>query len=375
MKAQAQPKSGRRPKLRQVVLEDYQQIAAFSAKYGFAGAGSRETWEHLWTDNPAFKATQGACPLGWVLENDRQIVGHIGNFPTLYELNGRQLVCASGRAWAVDPAHRGYSQLMLDEYLRQDLADLTLTNTANPLSYRAHLELGAAPVPVGRWEKRPIWITGYSQLLADWLSRRDVFAPTVLSYPLAALLSLKDTWHRAAVAKRAYREGEVAVSTGFDERFDTFWDDLRARYSNKLLAVRNRLTLEWHFKFPIREGRLWVVTVSREERMIAYAVFLLEDNASAVRRMLLADFQSLDRDDALFYAILRAGLDRSRRSGIHLLVTIGFSASGTDTSALAPYRRPLRSSPFVYKAKDHLSRLLADPEVWCPSLYDADASL
>lgn len=375
----ASTRSVPRPRLRPVHVDDFAQIVPFTAKYGFMPAETREEWEHLWFKNPAYIQTKGACPLGWVLEADGNIVGHIANFPTLYEFCGRQLVCASGRAWAVSPEYRGYSQLMLSQYLHQENVDLTLSNTANLLSYRAHLELGALPVPVGRWDLHPIWITGYTELLADWFARRRIRASRALSYPIAATLFIKDSWNRAALKSRAEPQGQIATCTAFDERFDYFWGELRARYHNKLLAVRNRLTLDWHFHSALRERRLWIITRSKGDRLLAYALFVLEKSVTAgdpIKRMLLADFQSLDRDDGVFCALLQQALLQSRREGIHLLVTIGLSASGTDASTLAPYHRPLPSSPFVYRAHHpQLSHTLANPQVWCPSLYDAEASL
>jgi hypothetical protein len=75
--------------------------------------------------------------------------------------------------------------------------------------------------------------------------------------------------------------------------------------------------------------------------------------------------------------MLRVALKQSRKSGIHLLVTVGISASGTDMSVMAPYRSPLpRHSTSLYKTRNpEFSRTLANPQVWCPSFYDADLSL
>ncbi len=93
--------------------------------------------------------------------------------------------------------------------------------------------------------------------------------------------------------------------------------------------------------------------------------------------MIMADFQSLDRDDGVFYAMLRKALEQCLRSNSHLLLTTGISASGTDMSELAPYRRPRpQHSTSLYKARGPaLSNALGDAQAWCPTLYDGDMSL
>jgi hypothetical protein len=132
--------------------------------------------------------------------------------------------------------------------------------------------------------------------------------------------------------------------------------------------------------FALREKRIWIATFSQDGRLRAYAIFLLQKNREPqdrIRRVIVADFQSLDRDDSVYYAMLRVALEQSRKSGIHLLVTMGISASGTDMSAMAPHRGPLpRHSTSLFKARDpKLSRALESPQAWCPSLYDGDSSL
>lgn len=52
----------------------------------------------------------------------------------------------------------------------------------------------------------------------------------------------------------------IEFCDGFDERFDSFWNGLRAKNQNKLLAVRSRHAFEWHFQFALREQRLWIAT-------------------------------------------------------------------------------------------------------------------
>ena len=371
--------SAGRPKLREITFADFALISSFIADFGFTPTRTRAEWEHLWRNNPAYATTGTGFPLGWVLEDERQIVGHLANVPTLYRLGNRRLRCASGQDWAIVEKYRGYSQLMLDRYLQQDGIDLALSNGANVLSYRVHMELGASVVPLGRWDRTPAWITGYEALVDDWLTRKNIRLPRPLLCSVGTLLALKDTLSRMRVAIGSRRGMDVEISSSFDQRFDEFWDRLCARYPDKLLADRSLRTLQWHFHYAMVEDRLWIVTVSERGQLLGYAVFVhlpIRTPESSIHRVVLADFQSLEHDDRIFLTVLRSALELCRSRGVHLLITAGFSASGTDTSRLAPYPRPLPSPHFLYKTNDpQLAKSLACPQVWCPSLYDADYTL
>src|SRR5438105_1007173 len=97
-------KSGRPPALRQTRFEDYEQIASIERRHGLT-VKSREEWADLWVKNPVFIAHPD-WPLGWVLENDdKAIVGSIGNLPLAYEFQGATILTATGRSWATDQAY------------------------------------------------------------------------------------------------------------------------------------------------------------------------------------------------------------------------------------------------------------------------------
>src|SRR5438445_7480958 len=88
------------PELREAKFEDYPQVTSLAKEYGMPLQRTFDEWRHLWVSNPAYRKF-GVWPIGWVLEAEGRIVGHLGNIPSLYELGDRQLLCASGYAWVV----------------------------------------------------------------------------------------------------------------------------------------------------------------------------------------------------------------------------------------------------------------------------------
>jgi hypothetical protein len=377
----ARPKPGRPPKLREIAFDDYAQLAELTASYGYPPAiWTEEQWRHLWVNNPACLRLGGKFPTGWVLEADKRIVGHIANVPLLYQFEGQQLLVGDGISFVVEDEYRGYAMFLADQYWHQKSVDVALGHQATPEAFKAHVELGVQSVPLGAWDRKAVWIVRYQEFIDDWFGRKGLPAADLLSYPAALALSTKDVWNRMLLRGRARRDLGVEMCTAFDERFDRFWEELCAEYPRRFLALRTRAILEWRFHFALCEKRLWIATFSQGGRLRAYAIFLLQENSrpqDRMRRLIVADFQSLERDDGIFYAMLRAALEQSRKSGIHLLVTMGISASGTDMSMMAPHRGPLLPhATSLYKTRNpKLSRALADPQAWCPSLYDGDMSL
>src|SRR5690348_12508588 len=120
--AQRKPRYG--PKLREARFEDHEQIAELESRFGLT-AKPYEEWVHLWKGNPLYRKLKADWPIGWVLEDeDGKLVASMGNIPSLYELDGRKILVASGRSWVADLAYRSASLSLLDNVIRQRNVDL-----------------------------------------------------------------------------------------------------------------------------------------------------------------------------------------------------------------------------------------------------------
>lgn len=378
-KANARPASRPAPRLREASYDDFAQIALLQAEHGLGG-WTAEEWRHLWAANPVYVELRGEWPIGWVLETGGDIVGYLGNIPTVYRLGDRRLIAGCAHSWVVASAYRSHSILLLDQYLRQKHADLCIANTVKRESCGSLTAFGVSRVPRGSWDESCVWITEYTSFVASWLSRKKYPMPRILSRPVSAALFLRDVVikHRIRMKSMGYRNLEIKPCDNFDERFDCFWETLRAENPNKLLAVRTRPILEWHFSQALRENRLWIATAVDGSRLCAYAIFLVQRPAAdAVRRVKLVDFQAISGKAELFYPILTWALDRCRLDGLHLLESIGLCVPGMkDVGGLAPYHIKQDAWTYWYKACDRtLAGALSDPDVWAPSLFDGDASV
>lgn len=361
-------------KFRETSFDDYARIAELGTRYSLE-AESYEQWVHLWANNPVYHEL-GNWPIGWVLENEgKEMVGHIGNVPLLYEFDNRKLVAAASRAVVVDTRYRTYSFQLFRNFFKQKKVELFLATTVNEQAAKANQVFRAQRVPAGSWDESVFWITNYQGFSASLLAMKDLPAKR-LSYPLSAGLLLRDAVEGKWLKTRA-NGIEPDCCTAFDERFEDFWQKLRKANSGRLLANRSREILQWHFKHPLENGRAWVLTVSKGGALAAFAIFLRQDNtAFSLKRMRLVDFQALDNTELLRPMLCHA-LARCRREGIHMLEAMGFGPEKQRViNSLSPHRRALSSWRYFYKAADpQLAEKLKKSEVWDPSCFDGDSSL
>jgi hypothetical protein len=365
-------------KCRPASLNDYEQIHALERRYNL-GFRSYEEWSHMWVNNPVCKQAPD-LPIGWVLEDSQnQIVGSIGSVPFRFELNGRPLIAGTSSGWVADERYRAYALLLLDRFLSQPDVDLHLCVSPNGEAQPA-VALQCERVPVGTWDRAGFWITDYWGFVGSALAKREVRFRALLRYPVWTAMVLHDAFRRDALrtALRKGRDHDVRICTAFDDRFDEFWETVRARNPHRLLASRSREVLAWHFKHPLARNVAWVATVCDSGRLAAYAVFCRKDVASiGLRRVRLLDYQSLDGDTSLLLPMLAETIERCRREGTSVLESIGWRLDSGDLMAkLAPYVRTMPSWQYFYKAATPaLASALKERAVWNPSQYDGDACI
>ncbi|HVS37776.1 MAG TPA: hypothetical protein VMS17_19620 [Gemmataceae bacterium] len=363
------------PQLRPARFDDYPQIQQIEAA-NLDETLSPSDWRGLFLDNPLWLRLGDRWPIGWVLEDAAsRVVGSLTNVPSLYRFRGRELICASGRAWAVSGDYRGFALWLMDEYFNQPGADLFMNTTVGAQAMPALAALSSR-VPLGDWETAAFWVTRYRGFARKALEKMGVPLAGALALPAAAALRLKD----ALFAKRlpaVPASVVVAAEDGFDSRFDRFWEELARNNPEKLLGVRDRPALSWHFAVSKRQGRLWINTASRGGLLRAYCILLRQDARQGVRRVRLIDYQTVDPDADLLPGLLGAALRRCAAEDAYLLEHLGCGLPkmhGFDR--FAPYRRKLSNWPFYYHAADPaLAAELSRPEVWDPSGFDGDAGL
>src|SRR5689334_4052451 len=140
---------------------DYAQIASLEGRYGLNPRNYTD-WTRLWLDNPAYQEVKADWPIGWVVEDANQhVVASLANIPLSYELDGRRVLAATGKALVAEPEHRSACLLLLDQLINRTPAELYLNNTVGESSAAVMELFGVPRVPVGVWDSAAFWITQY----------------------------------------------------------------------------------------------------------------------------------------------------------------------------------------------------------------------
>jgi hypothetical protein len=361
------------PRLRPATFEDYPQIRRLEAAH-LQNTLPADDWHGLFLDNPLWPRLGKHWAIGWVLEDaSGGVVGSITNVPSLYQFRGREWICANGTAWVAAADYRAFALWVMDEYFNQPGADLFLNTTVGPQAAPA-LGTLSARVPLGDWQTLAYWVTGYRGFARKALEKLGVPLAGALALPAAAALRLKDALFVNSLPP-ANSSVSIAAAEGFDARFDRFWEEIVHQGPDKLRGVRDSRALSWRFAIPLRRGRLWVLTASRNGLLRAYCILKRQDQRQGVRRMRLVDYQTLEPDTDLLQDLLRAALQRCAAEDYFVLEHLCCCLPKTAAfDRFAPYRRQLPNWPYYYHAADPgLAAELRKPESWDPSEFDGDA--
>jgi hypothetical protein len=285
------------------------------------------------------------------------------------------MTAAVTHGWVVASDYRGRSMLLTSKYFAQKDVDLLLNTTASYEAGQIFRAFHAKPIPVEALDSALFWVVDHRKFGRSTLLRKRVPLATILSYPLGAASAIM-AW---AKGRGCFRGPHPTVKTieRFDERFDVLWQQIR-KGARAITSVRDRKTLEWHFRSSLKSDDLWIYTYERDGKLTSYALFQRQDKPElGLARVRLVDFQSLDANPFILDAMIAAALRRCKTIGVQMLEVVGFAGQiRSRLERLAPVRRKLSSWLFYYKAvSEELKVKLQDPQLWQPSGYDGDSSL
>ena len=116
--------------LRKVYNDDYNKIKILFKRNNLKIIDNKR-WKNLWKKNPILK-NKKKWTKGWVIEENKKMVGHFGSFPTQYIRNKKAYICSVLHGWVVDKKFRSMSILLLKKLFMEKNIDFFLCTSANP---------------------------------------------------------------------------------------------------------------------------------------------------------------------------------------------------------------------------------------------------
>ena len=85
--------------IRNVFIKDYEKIKILFKRYSMNMIDFKR-WVNLWKENPSLKNNKIKWIKGWVIEENKKIVRHVGHFPMQYFLNKKPYLCSALYAYS-----------------------------------------------------------------------------------------------------------------------------------------------------------------------------------------------------------------------------------------------------------------------------------
>lgn len=365
--------------MRPVAVEDEAGVRALERTVGFH-VTSPDYWRQLWS-NPA-RPADGVPGFGWVLEAEGRIVGHFGNIPMRYGYGEQELMTASARGVAVDPAYRGHrlGVRLSRTFFEQPGVDVVLSTTTNKIAGGLFRKLGASHVPQPGYRTALFWVLRPERFVAAL--GREKGLPGGLASLTGGLAGLTLRAERSFRRRRPkFPSGTLTTDViGVDaigDEFDGLWRTKRAERP-RLMACRDARFLRWHFGKKANLDATSVVVARSEGRLAGYGVVLdMPVRDTGMIRARLVDLIAERDDPGVVDAILAASYDAASASGADLMEVVGFPPSIRNRFLTGrPFGRTLPAMPFLYKpCREDWATILNAPDAWYACPYDGDASL
>jgi len=366
-------------KIREISSNDYEQVKLLLIRNGLLPP-NKHLWEFLWKENPENLDNKKLknWPMGWVLENDNgRIVGNLWNILMIYKFKDKKLTAAIPSSWTVDKSYRAYSIPLHENFFIQKNVDIFIATTANYTAGRVLEEVfKAKKIPFNSDDEVLFWIMNYHNFVKSFMVKKNI-PLKILSYPISLGLKVIDNVRNM---RRIIRNKTVEIREYhcFDQRFDIFWEKLKNKNQGRLLCIRNREWLEWHYKAYKNTDKLSIFCVEKKGEITAYGILRRADNPKInLTRMKLVDLQSIDNDNIVIEEIVKSCIKKCKKDEISVFEAVGFNKEKRNIiEKFKPLKRKYQSWPFFYKVNNkELGLELENYKIWDVCEYDGDASL
>ena len=366
-------------KIREISSNDYEQVRLLLIRNGLFPP-NKHLWESLRKENPEISNNEKLknWPMGWVLENDNgRIVGNLWNILMIYKFKDKKLTAAIASSWTVDKSYRAYSIPLHENFFIQKNVDIFIATTVNYTAGRV-LEgvFKAKKIPFNSSNQILFWITNYHNFVKSFMMKKNI-PLKILSYPISLGLKILD---RIRNNRRIRRNRKIKIKEYhcFDQKFDVFWENLKNKNRGRLLCIRNREWLEWHYNDYKYTNKLSIFCVEKKGEITAYGILRRADKPKInLTRMKLVDLQTIDNSEIAIEEIIKSCIRKCKLEKISVFEVVGFNKEKRNIiEKYKPLNRKFQSWPFFYKVSNKkLGLELENSRVWDICGYDGDASL
>jgi hypothetical protein len=279
-----------------------------------------------WASNPAYT---DQFPRGWILENETEIVGFIGNIPVKFLIRGEVRIAAVSNSWYVEPSVRGiFSLRLFNEFVKQKQAsflffkkdDESLTGILHSFKFKEFIVPRSQREFVYIIDKKKAYFIFFRFLLKLRIPRLSEFSELYkkLGFLLFAYLYQKSFIRQGDGTGTAYIS---SLCTECDETFFNLWEPHLK--SCDFTLSRDIKTLNWLYFSQARIYPRVVIQCHRsgDKTLGGYMVFDIQrTNQSDDGIMKLVDICIENNDPDILASLLSYAIEIGKQNNAPLLV-------------------------------------------------------
>ena len=359
--------------LRRVLFKDHYKIKLLFKRNNLVLLDF-ERWKNLWEKNPFLK-NKKSWTKGWVIEQNNNIVGHFGSFPTKYVLKNKSYICSVLFGWVVDKKFRSHSILLLKKFFMQKDVDFFLGTTTNIKAGKIMSALKAKQIPLKQLNYSYFIIFNLNNILRFIIKRKYFFLNKIISKFLSFLLSIFFN-KKINFWENNFNVNNIIKCEKIDTRFDHIWKNLKNTKKNQLLFQRDKNCLKWYLNYFLKKNKAWIFLSVDKKKINGYAICIEQSNQKdGLKRAFLIDLVSFSKKNDVSRNLIGSSIKEAKKRNCDIFEFKFFDKSKiSDIKFFKAFKRKLLSNTFYYKPNNRkLKKILNKEKFWAPTYLDGDS--
>ena len=332
-------------------------------------------WNNLWLKNPILKNKKRKWTKGWIIEQNKKVVGHVGNFPMNYFLNKKSYICAVLNGWVVDKKFRSNSILLIKKYFSQLNVDFFLGTSFDIKTSKIMQAINVKQVPTKGLNYSLVIILKSSSIIKYFLGDKLFpFKKFILNF--FSILLLFFFKKRFNYWENKFSTKNIIKCKFIDKRFNLLWKKIKSLQKNSILFKRDTDWLKWHLDPFLKKNRAWIFLSTKDNKINGYTICIEKINSKKrIKSALLIDLMTLNNFDQTSKNLIGVNIKEAKKRNCDIFEFRGFDEKNRAyMKFFKPFEKKLLLNSFYYKSKNKkLDKLLDDSNRWNPSYIDGDA--
>ena len=361
--------------IREVIKDDYDQIRELHKKFNLKILNESD-WIKFWYQNPHLLESKTYTPVGWVIEDNNNIVGYLGNLVKEYNYKDEKIIIAFLHGWVVDKKYRLEAVLLFRKFFNQENIQIFMNTTANEATANIWSKNTAKKIPLKNFQNILFIILDLEKFIDSFFEYKKIkmnkFIKKIILQSFKIFFSNKISYWKKLDANLRTNLNNV-----IDKKFDQFWNSYKIDCENYLLLSRSTNWIKWHFQKKIDDNDAWIISLNDNNKLLGYAICSdTSNNKINLKRISIVDLVSLGDNEKVYLSLIKKCILEAKKRNYHTVEFIGYKKLKREIfSKFKPFKRKL-AFPFFYKSKNQTyENFLKKDEIWDPSLIDGDAFL